>query len=165
MAAGLFRKLAALFCSNCRDMQFEKRNVPTMSASTRPARHIEVKFRPGRVHPTRPCRRRSARAPPIPRKKTYETLVRNTLSAPVVGDEKRDGRRQRRPRTDRAGTVSAPEPRSARSAEGGQAQRPERKVVEFNDYVQPNAALDAGDLEANSFQHQPYLDSQVKQRG
>ncbi|MHA7679202.1 MetQ/NlpA family ABC transporter substrate-binding protein [Cupriavidus sp. PET2-C1] len=39
------------------------------------------------------------------------------------------------------------------------------KVVEFNDYVQPNAALDAGDLDANSFQHQPYLDSQVKQRG
>lgn len=39
------------------------------------------------------------------------------------------------------------------------------KVVEFNDYVQPNAALDAGDLEANSFQHQPYLDSQLKQRG
>jgi D-methionine transport system substrate-binding protein len=39
------------------------------------------------------------------------------------------------------------------------------KVVEFNDYVQPNAALDAGDLDANSFQHRPYLDSQVKQRG
>src|ERR1700739_1878510 len=39
------------------------------------------------------------------------------------------------------------------------------KVIEFNYYVQPNAALDAGDLDANSFQHQPYLDSQVKQRG
>jgi D-methionine transport system substrate-binding protein len=39
------------------------------------------------------------------------------------------------------------------------------KIVEFSDYVQPNAALDAGDLEANSFQHQPYLDSQIKQRG
>ena len=39
------------------------------------------------------------------------------------------------------------------------------KVIEFNDYMQPNAALDAGDLDANSFQHQPYLDSQVKQRG
>ncbi|AOY96453.1 metal ABC transporter substrate-binding protein [Cupriavidus sp. USMAA2-4] len=39
------------------------------------------------------------------------------------------------------------------------------KVIEFNDYVQPNAALDAGELEANSFQHQPYLDSQIKQRG
>jgi D-methionine transport system substrate-binding protein len=41
----------------------------------------------------------------------------------------------------------------------------EVKVVEFNDYVQPNAALDAGDLDANSFQHQPYLDSQIRQRG
>lgn len=41
----------------------------------------------------------------------------------------------------------------------------EVKVIEFNDYVQPNAALDAGDLDANSFQHQPYLDSQIKQRG
>ena len=39
------------------------------------------------------------------------------------------------------------------------------KIVEFNDYVQPNAALDAGDLDANAFQHQPYLDSQIKQRG
>jgi len=39
------------------------------------------------------------------------------------------------------------------------------KVIEFNDYVQPNAALDAGDLDANSFQHQPYLDTQIKQRG
>lgn len=39
------------------------------------------------------------------------------------------------------------------------------KVIEFNDYVQPNAALDAGDLDANGFQHQPFLDSQVKQRG
>jgi D-methionine transport system substrate-binding protein len=39
------------------------------------------------------------------------------------------------------------------------------KIVEFSDYVQPNAALDAGDLDANSFQHQPYLDSQIRQRG
>jgi len=41
----------------------------------------------------------------------------------------------------------------------------EVKVIEFNDYVQPNAALDAGDLDANGFQHQPFLDSQIKQRG
>ncbi|MCG1055774.1 MetQ/NlpA family lipoprotein [Mycetohabitans sp. B5] len=39
------------------------------------------------------------------------------------------------------------------------------KVIEFNDYVQPDAALDAGDLDANGFQHQPFLDSQIKQRG
>lgn len=31
------------------------------------------------------------------------------------------------------------------------------KIVEFTDYVQPNKALDAGDLDANYFQHEPYL--------
>jgi D-methionine transport system substrate-binding protein len=39
------------------------------------------------------------------------------------------------------------------------------QIVEFSDYVQPNAALAAGDLDANSYQHQPYLDAQVKDRG
>lgn len=38
-------------------------------------------------------------------------------------------------------------------------------VIEFSDYVQPNAALAAGDLDANSFQHQPYLDAQIQDRG
>lgn len=32
------------------------------------------------------------------------------------------------------------------------------QVVEFTDYVQPNLALAAGDLDANYFQHVPYLD-------
>ena len=31
------------------------------------------------------------------------------------------------------------------------------EVVEFTDYVQTNKALDAGDLDANYFQHEPYL--------
>lgn len=39
------------------------------------------------------------------------------------------------------------------------------KIVEFSDYVQPNAALAGGDLDANSYQHLPYLDAQVKDRG
>lgn len=39
------------------------------------------------------------------------------------------------------------------------------QIVEFSDYVQPNAALAAGDLDANSYQHQPYLDNMVKDRG
>lgn len=39
------------------------------------------------------------------------------------------------------------------------------KVIEFSDYVLPNTALAQGDLDANSFQHQPYLDNQVKDRG
>ena len=39
------------------------------------------------------------------------------------------------------------------------------QIVEFSDYVQPNAALSSGDLQANSYQHQPYLDAQIKDRG
>jgi D-methionine transport system substrate-binding protein len=31
------------------------------------------------------------------------------------------------------------------------------QLIEFPDYVVPNAALDAGELQANSFQNQPYL--------
>lgn len=38
------------------------------------------------------------------------------------------------------------------------------EVVEFNDYVQPNVALHQGDIDANSFQHQPYLDNIVQDR-
>ena len=41
----------------------------------------------------------------------------------------------------------------------------ELKIFEFSDFVIPNQALDTGDLEANAFQHQPYLDNQVKDRG
>lgn len=39
------------------------------------------------------------------------------------------------------------------------------QVVEFSDYVQPNAALASGDLDANSFQHLPYMQAQAKDRG
>ncbi|MBM7868199.1 MetQ/NlpA family lipoprotein [Heliobacterium gestii] len=35
----------------------------------------------------------------------------------------------------------------------------ELKIVEFNDYVQPNLALADGELDANFFQHKPYLDT------
>lgn len=38
-------------------------------------------------------------------------------------------------------------------------------VVEFNDFILPNAALAEGDLDLNSYQHQPFLDDQVKTKG
>jgi D-methionine transport system substrate-binding protein len=38
-------------------------------------------------------------------------------------------------------------------------------VIVFNDYLLPNAALDGGDLDANAFQHRPFLDNQIKSRG
>lgn len=39
------------------------------------------------------------------------------------------------------------------------------EIVEFTDYVQPNTALDEGELDANFFQHIPYLDKFNKDRG
>jgi D-methionine transport system substrate-binding protein len=42
------------------------------------------------------------------------------------------------------------------------AQSIELKVVEFTDYVTPNTALIAGDIDANFFQHIPYLDSNAE---
>lgn len=38
-------------------------------------------------------------------------------------------------------------------------------IVEFKDYVTPNAALAADELQANSFQNEPYLDNQTAERG
>jgi D-methionine transport system substrate-binding protein len=39
------------------------------------------------------------------------------------------------------------------------------KPVEFTDYVIPNQALANGDIEANSFQHEPYLRNQIAKTG
>lgn len=41
----------------------------------------------------------------------------------------------------------------------------ELDIVEYTDYVLPNNALDSGDLDANYFQHKPYLDSFNDQNG
>lgn len=39
------------------------------------------------------------------------------------------------------------------------------ELVTFTDYVTPNAALDDGSIDVNAFQHKPYLDKQVNDRG
>lgn len=39
------------------------------------------------------------------------------------------------------------------------------ELVEFSDYVQPNTALGEGQLDANFFQHVPYMQEFVKQQG
>lgn len=39
------------------------------------------------------------------------------------------------------------------------------EVKVFDDYVQPNLALDQGDIDANFFQHIPYLENFSKERG
>ncbi|KEI72334.1 MetQ/NlpA family ABC transporter substrate-binding protein [Endozoicomonas elysicola] len=39
------------------------------------------------------------------------------------------------------------------------------ELIEFSDYVSPNVALSDGSIDANAFQHRPYLDSMVRDRG
>ncbi|KZD07392.1 MetQ/NlpA family ABC transporter substrate-binding protein [Oceanibaculum pacificum] len=39
------------------------------------------------------------------------------------------------------------------------------EIIEFTDWNQPNAALDAGEIDLNNFQHRPYLANQIKARG
>lgn len=40
----------------------------------------------------------------------------------------------------------------------------ESEVIEFTDWNQPNAALQAGDIDLNNFQHRPYLANQIRAR-
>ena len=39
------------------------------------------------------------------------------------------------------------------------------KIVEFSDFATPNVALNDGSIDVNAFQHKPYLDQQIKDRG
>lgn len=39
------------------------------------------------------------------------------------------------------------------------------KVIEFTDYVTPNEAVESGEIDANFFQHKPYMDSFNTERG
>ncbi len=39
------------------------------------------------------------------------------------------------------------------------------ELVPFDDFIQPNVALDAGDIDVNIYQHLPFLQEQMKSRG
>ncbi|MEK9496652.1 MetQ/NlpA family lipoprotein [Photorhabdus sp. P32] len=39
------------------------------------------------------------------------------------------------------------------------------ELVTFNDFVLPNEALSKGDIDLNAYQHKPYMDQQIKDRG
>ena len=45
------------------------------------------------------------------------------------------------------------------------AQGYELEITEFTDYVQPNLVVDSGDMDANFFQHQPYLNDFNAEQG
>ncbi|WP_346798487.1 MetQ/NlpA family ABC transporter substrate-binding protein [Halomonas sp. Bachu 37] len=70
-------------------------------------------------------------------------------------------------RTIKMGTVAGPETEvmqvAARIAQEEYDLNVE--IIEFTDYVTPNAALADGSLDANAYQHEPYMQSMVNDRG
>lgn len=51
------------------------------------------------------------------------------------------------------------------TAQEAKKQGLEIKLIEFSDWISPNSSVDSGELDANFFQHQAFLDQAVKQRG
>jgi D-methionine transport system substrate-binding protein len=49
--------------------------------------------------------------------------------------------------------------------EEGKKEGLEIEVIEFNDFILPNTALSEGDIDANSYQHEPFLKDQNETRG
>lgn len=66
----------------------------------------------------------------------------------------------------RVGTISGPETQLMEVAQkiAKEKYNLNIKIIEFTDYVQPNAALNDGSLDANMFQHQPYLEKQIQDK-
>lgn len=69
-------------------------------------------------------------------------------------------------KTIKVGAGITPHAEILRSVEGALKEKGYTlQVVEYNDYVLPNTALESGELDANYFQHQPYLDNFNQEKG
>lgn len=66
----------------------------------------------------------------------------------------------------RVGTISGPETKLMETAKKVAKEKYHLNldIVEFSDYIQPNIALNDGSIDANMFQHQPFLNQQIKDR-
>jgi len=66
----------------------------------------------------------------------------------------------------RVGTIAGPESELMQAAQRVAKEKYNLTIqlVEFTDYVEPNTALNDGSIDVNAFQHQPYLDQQIKDK-
>ena len=66
----------------------------------------------------------------------------------------------------KVGTISGPETQLMETAKAVALKKYGLQVdiVEFSDYNMPNTALNDGSIDANMFQHQPYLDQVIKDK-
>lgn len=93
-------------------------------------------------------------------KKTLLTLGLSLLTMATLvgcGSEKKEGAEASKKIV--VGATPAPHAEILKEAQNLMKEKGyELEIKEYNDYVQPNLATENGDLIANFFQHQPYLD-------
>lgn len=72
-----------------------------------------------------------------------------------------------KPEVLKVGVVSGPDQEVAEAAkeQAKKLYNLDVELVIFNDYVIPNQALDSGQIDINDFQHKPFLDQQIEERG
>lgn len=89
-------------------------------------------------------------------------IALSVVLASCGGNSKKDD-----PNHIKVGITSGPEREIAEAAKKVAKEKfnLEVELIAFNDYVVPNEALNQGDLDANAFQHVPYLEEQSRQRG
>lgn len=77
------------------------------------------------------------------------------------------GKKQRAPNEVIVGTIAGPETTLMEVAKDVAKEKYniDLKIVQFNDYVLPNTALADGSIDANMFQHMPYLQATMKAKG
>lgn len=66
----------------------------------------------------------------------------------------------------RVGTIAGPETKLVEAAKEVAQKKYgiDIEIIEFTDYAMPNTALNDGSIDANVFQHQPYLDAVIKNK-
>ena len=98
-------------------------------------------------------------------KKAVALLLTATLATGLLvgcGGNKQEAQQQEQPKLEviTVGASTTPHAEILTAAKDAlAADGYELKIVEFTDYVQPNLTLENGELDANYFQHQPYLDN------
>ena len=99
--------------------------------------------------------------------KCYYAILFLTLSASILTGCSKKAEKNGDPNHIKVGIAVGPEYEVAQVAQKVAKEKYglEVELISFNDYVVPNEALDHGDIDINAFQHKPYLDEQVKQRG
>ena len=94
-------------------------------------------------------------------------LVAATFTLASCGDDKKAEQAQAIPQTIKVGVVPGPYRGMIDKHIRPIIEKQGYKItfVEFTDYVQPDAALDSGDIDVNLMQHQKYLDGIVENQG